>query len=200
MGRFFVAALLALGLVFQGPSAQAELAKVGKPAPRLGLRDLEGRVFALSDLAYAGPERPRRPRTAVLLDFFRTDCPPCVKKLPELVRQHDRLRSQGIRVVLVALLEPDEGEQKLRAFLKANPVPFTVVVDRYEDVAKRYIYNGNSAVLPSMVVVDSRGIVQAVGRDLGGAVAEALARVGLPVSANESLPADVRIARDQPGR
>lgn len=173
-----VVPLFMVGLACFGGPAKAETAQVGHPAPTLGLRDLDGRVFALSDLAYPGPEKTRRPRSPVLLDFFRTDCPPCVQKLPELVRQHGRLKEQGITVVLVALLEPDEGEEKLRAFLARNPVPFTVIVDRYEDVAKRYIYDGRAAVLPSMIVVDAQGVVQAVGRDLGGAVAEALQALG----------------------
>lgn len=188
--RAGIAALVALAVVAQGAPVRADLAKVGEPAPTLNARDLQDRKFELSEVAYPGAERPRRPRSAVLLDFFSTSCPPCVKKLPELVRQHDQLRRRGIRVVLVALLERDENggvdedKRRLVEFLAANPLPFTVVVDPLSHNAKSFIYDGKDAVLPSMVVVDAQGIVRAVGRDLDDrAVARALDQVGRPVSA-----------------
>ena len=62
--------------------------KIGKVAPNFSLRDREGTLVRLSDFAYRGKDRPRKPRQLVVLDFFRTDCKPCKKGLPKLVKLH----------------------------------------------------------------------------------------------------------------
>lgn len=142
--------------------ARADMVRAGQKAPRLTLRDFEGRVFNLADQAYPGTARPSRPKQPVVLDFFRTDCPPCKAKLPGLLDLHNKHAAAGLSVVLVALLEPGEGEQKLQAFLAKNPVPFLVIVDRYEDTARRWIHDGQSLALPTIVLVDRDGMVKAV--------------------------------------
>lgn len=141
--------------------ASAEDVKVGQPAPAFKLRDLDNRVFSIEDLAYPGPEKPGKPKKVVLLDFFRTDCPPCKRKLPHVIALHNRLKDQGFTAVLVALLEEAEGETKLRSYLEANPVPFVVVIDRHEYAAKRYIPVEGGLALGTMVLIDRDGIIRA---------------------------------------
>ncbi|MBM4372560.1 MAG: TlpA family protein disulfide reductase [Deltaproteobacteria bacterium] len=152
--------MLASLLLLQSLSAPASggLPGPGDPAPDFGLRDRERRLVRLSDHAYPGPERPGKPRRAVLLDFFRTDCAPCRRELPLVVAWHEAHRDET-QVFLVALLEPEDGAAKLDAFLRENPVPFPVLLDPYEVAAKLYITEGSSVTLPCIVQVSGEGTI-----------------------------------------
>lgn len=108
-------------------------------AMQLELPTLDGERFVrLSDQA----------GTPVLLNFWRSDCPPCVHEMPMLAerqRQHRQLRFIGVaveeggpartfvqreRVGLLQLLGPAQADVLLRRF--GNPhgvLPYTVVLN-----------------------------------------------------------------------
>jgi peroxiredoxin len=132
----------------------------GKRAPDFSLRDREGALFRVSDCAYAGPERPHRRKHPLLLDFFRTDCKPCRAALPKLARIHKRYKKRGLRVVLIALLEEDEGREKLEAFLKKTRIPFTVLIDAYGVAGSKYVRDGSRYTIPATFVVDRSGVLR----------------------------------------
>jgi peroxiredoxin len=157
---------LVLAAVALTPSAWAEPPSVGKEAPAFSLRDREGALISLGDFAYPAPDKPGRARKVVLLDFFRTDCAPCKKALPKLVDLHRKLAGKPLQVMLLALLEEDEGEEKLERFLKANPVPFLVLVDPYGTAAKKYIADKGGYQIPSLFMIDRGGVLR--HRWLGG--------------------------------
>ena len=96
-----------------------------------------------------------------MIDFFRTDCEPCRRELPEVIKFY-RNNSDKVHVVMVALLEQEEGERKLARFLEEKKVPFPVLVDSYETVAKKYISSGESVTLPALFYIDPAGTVKAV--------------------------------------
>jgi thiol-disulfide isomerase/thioredoxin len=113
------ALLLLVGLLSTFP-ARAELPPVGKAAPGFSLRDREGSLVSLGDLAYPPPDRPGRPRHVVVLDFFRTDCAPCKKALPKLVELHRKTAGKPLKLILMALLEDEEGEEGELHFLRLD--------------------------------------------------------------------------------
>ena len=134
--------------------------QLGKPAPVFSLRDREGALVSLGDLAYAGPERPTRPRHVVVLDFFRTDCKPCIKSLPKLVELHKKYHAKRVKVILVALLEEEEGQEKLDRFLERQGLPFLVLVDPYAAAGKKYVEKAGNVQLPSLFVIDRTGVLR----------------------------------------
>jgi peroxiredoxin len=139
----------------------------GKPAPAFSLRDRDGALVSLSDLAYAGEERRGRPRRAVVIDFFRTDCEPCKKSLPRLGELHKKLAARGLRVIMIALLEDEEGQEKLDRFLKQRPQPFLVLVDPYGAAAKKYLRSEKGGYeIPALFVIDKRGVLRLQARGL----------------------------------
>ena len=150
-------------LVALGGSAFAgsrEMLKMREQAPYFFLRDLEGAMHRLSDMAFPGKETSWRKKRKVLLDFFRTDCKPCMKELPHVIEFHNKHKGE-IQVLMVALLEEDDGRAKLDHWLRTTNPPFPVLVDAYETVAKKYIVKGESISLPSMYLIDQDGIVRA---------------------------------------
>jgi len=171
---------LTLTLTLSAAPAAAQPPEVGKPAPDFVLRDLDGAKVSLSDMAYPGPAKPGHPKKTVVLDFFRTDCAPCRKELPAVAKYAEDHRKDGVEVLLVALLEDDDGEAKLRTFLAANPVPFRVVTDPYELAAKRYVCDGSSVTLPSLFLVDREGVLRRHVKGLDSDVERALGPLDNP--------------------
>lgn len=168
-----VAAMIGLLLALATP-ATARTVSVDQPAPHLELRDLQDRLFRLSDVAYPGRERSWCPKSFVLLDFFRTDCPKCVAALPDVVRLHHSAKDRGLKVVLVAVLEPGENDEDLQEFLKKKPLPFQVVVDAHRVAAAKYTSEGDQVSVPLYVLVDPAGIVRSVGKTIDPATIERL--------------------------
>jgi peroxiredoxin len=147
--------------VLGGESAPAKpKVKVGDKAPDFSLRDLDSNLVRLSDMAYAGKEVSWKKKKKVLIDFFRTDCKPCIKELPQVLKCHQKMGDQ-VQVLMVALLESEKGREKLDAFLKKHKIPFPVLVDAYETAAKKYIVDGETLTLPSIFLIDENGVVRA---------------------------------------
>ena len=64
----------------------------------------------------------------VLLNFWATWCPPCVKEMPALNSLHNKLNpSNGLEVVGVHV---GPALATVKQFLKDNPVDFDIVIDK----------------------------------------------------------------------
>ena len=135
----------------------------GDRAPAFSLRDPEGAWFKLTDLTYRGPARARRSKHVVLLDFFSTDCKPCIKALPKLIKLHNKFKGKAVKLVLLALPEKaDTDERKLAAFLKKRSLPFLVLVDSYGKVAGKYVMRKGVVKIPALFVIDKGLVVREV--------------------------------------
>lgn len=88
----------------------------------------------------------------VLVDFWATWCPPCMREIPELSALHAELAGRGFTVLGVNR-EP-ENLPAVRRFLAEKQVPFPVGVDN-SGVADRY----RIISLPTTVLIDRQGRV-----------------------------------------
>jgi peroxiredoxin len=154
--------LITLGMsAYAGQPKPAKVkVKTGDKAPDFSLRDLKSNLIRLSDIAYPGKEVSWKKKKKVLIDFFQTDCEPCKKELPQVVAYHNKFKDK-VQVMMIALLESEDGKAKLDKFLKDNKIPFPVLIDEYESAAKKYIVDGETVTLPSIFLIDENGIVRA---------------------------------------
>jgi len=175
-----VTSLLVAPEATAGPKAKAV---VGKAAPDFFLRDIQGIMHKLSDIAFKGKDTPWKKKKKVLLDFFRTDCKPCMKELPEVVAFHKN-HKEKVQVLMIALLEEEQGREKLNQWLDKTKPPFPVLVDAYETVAKKYIVKGDTVSLPSIFLIDENGIVRAalegLSKDLESELSKSLSVADCP--------------------
>jgi len=95
----------------------------------------------------------------VLLDFWATWCAPCRVVIPKLSALHARYGAQGLSVVGVST----EDAQDVALFARRMAVPYSVGVDKHAATTRAY---GVSS-LPTLVVIDKRGVVRdvAIGYD-----------------------------------
>lgn len=92
----------------------------------------------------------------LVLNFWATWCPPCVKELPDLDRLHASQSTRGVQVVGLAV----DGPTPVRQFLARQPVRFAVGLAGLEGTdLSRHLGNANGA-LPFTVVFDRHGRVR----------------------------------------
>lgn len=124
-------------------SNQRILLHKGAVVPDFTFRDLAGQEHKLSDF------RGRY----VLLDFWGTWCPPCIRLLPELQRVHEQFRGRGL--VVLGLPSHEESPDAPRSvlakhgvtFLQAEPESVSVMVN------KQFRIN----MFPTHILIDGEG-------------------------------------------
>jgi thiol-disulfide isomerase/thioredoxin len=122
------------------------LGQSGKPAPRLELSDIEGRVLRLGD--YKGK--------VVLLNFWATWCAPCRAEMPDLVKWQREYKSRGLQII--GITYPPEELAEVREFIKSTKVNYPIALG--EEQTKAIFDKGET--LPITVVIDKKGVVREV--------------------------------------
>lgn len=115
---------------------------IGRPAPDFTLQTLDGRSFALADLA----------GTPAVLNFWATWCGPCQREMPALQTAADRYAGQ----VLITGIDQAEEAGVVQSFVDEKGVTFPILMDTDSDVGQRYNVSG----LPTTFFVDADGIIR----------------------------------------
>jgi thiol-disulfide isomerase/thioredoxin len=95
----------------------------------------------------------------VLLDFWATWCAPCRVVIPKLGALQARYGAQGLDVLGVST----EDAQDVASFAQRMDVRYAVAIDKHAQTTRSY----GVVSLPTLVVIDKRGIVRdvAIGYD-----------------------------------
>ena len=115
------------------------------PAPAIELKTLDGRPFQLEELR----------GKVVLVNFWATWCEPCVEEMPSIQKLRARLASASFEVVAINY---QEGEARIRGFLRKMPLAFPIVRDTDGDVARAW----QARIFPSSYLVDAEGRIRYV--------------------------------------
>jgi len=146
---------LAAGLCASGPSRADEAKpalKHGEPAPMFFLYDTDGKMFFLRE--HCGPAR--KPKKAIIIDFFSTSCAPCKREMPHLASLYREHRDRGLSLVIVGFQQEAEV---LRPYFKKNKfTDLPVLADIYGTTSKKYGVKS----LPRTVVLDSKCRVKGI--------------------------------------
>jgi peroxiredoxin len=143
MARFhFLVLLLLLSCAL---AAQAGLRETDEPmdAPQLELRDEGGKVHRLE--SYRG--------RVLVVNFWASWCTPCVRELPSLNRLRKAFGDQPFEILGVNVAEPPN---RLKRFLKRQPIDFPVLYDRESEAFYAWEVKG----LPTSFVIDRDGKVR----------------------------------------
>ncbi len=119
-----------------GPSA--------KSAPSFTLQDLNGKQVSLSD--FKGK--------VVILDFWATWCPPCVKEIPHFIALYEQYKDQGFAIVGISV--DREGISVVKSFARKYQVNYPILMTDGQ-VDKAY---GGIPSIPTTFVIDSAGNIR----------------------------------------
>jgi peroxiredoxin len=118
--------------------------EIGNTAPNFILKDMNGEALELSALR----------GKVVLVDFWDTWCPPCIKAMPHLQELHMETKDQDI--VIVAIAGGRKGESAVDSFVKKNGYTFTTAVG---DRSVFEAYNVSS--IPATYIIAADGKIHA---------------------------------------
>jgi thiol-disulfide isomerase/thioredoxin len=126
------------------PGEPYTLLKPGDRPPALEIRTLDGPALKWDDLK----------GNAVVLDFWATWCPPCVKSIPHLNAFVEEFAGKPVRFVSVTY----EKDETVRPFLAKHPLRTVVGLDEGCSMFRSFKAWG----IPMVVLVGPDGLVKGV--------------------------------------
>lgn len=92
----------------------------------------------------------------LVINFWATWCPPCVKEMPQLDRFHTEYGQRDWQVVGLAIDSPTP----VRQFLAKVPVSFAIGLAGLDGTHLSRTFGNDKGALPFSVVLDARGQVR----------------------------------------
>ena len=120
------------------------------PAPSITFVTIKGEKVALNDLR----------GKVVLVNFWATDCPICLKEMPQLIETHKKFQARGYETVAVAMWY--DPPNRVVSYAEKNTLPFKVAFDPVGEHGKAF---GEVTLTPTTFIIDKRGNI--VSRILG---------------------------------
>lgn len=147
--------------IAEGKIARFDL--IGKPAPRIAADDLERKRIDLAD--YSGK--------VVLVDFWATNCPPCLVEFPNLRQLHQDYQPKGFEILGISF---DESPDVVESFRVRAKLPWRMAMNETPEgrVSERY----KAKTIPALFLVDKKGNIAQIdvrGNDLRKVIEKMLA-------------------------
>ena len=120
------------------------VARRGQPLPPLRLAGLDGPDVSLPDDVAGRP---------LLVNVWASWCAPCIREMPELDRYARSQGEDGVRVLGLALDDP----QAVRAFLRRVGVDYPQTIDSPGPTDAGVRLGNPRGVLPYSILVDAQG-------------------------------------------
>ncbi|MDH5183695.1 MAG: TlpA family protein disulfide reductase [Gammaproteobacteria bacterium] len=111
-------------------------------APSVTLQTLKGQQLTLSD--WQG--KP------VILTFWATTCPGCIKEMPHLVELYEQLHDQGLEVLGIAMAY--DPPNQVATLVKARQLPYTIALDLDGKAAEAF---GKIRLTPTTFLISPEG-------------------------------------------
>lgn len=119
---------------------------IGKPRPNFTLVDLHGQTHAINEWH----------NKVIIVNFWATWCPPCVKEMPALMKLRETYQAKGLEIVGVAL----DTKDAVSAFIDPLGIDYPILLAEQEGIGLSQEYGNQLGALPYSVVIDRQGVVR----------------------------------------
>lgn len=139
------------------PAADAQI----EQRPDFTLIDLEGTPHSIRD--WDGK--------VILINFWATWCPPCVREIPAFIKLYETYQDKGFTIIGIAL----DNKQDVIDFIDPMGVEYPILLGDQKGIQLTQEYGNRLGVLPYTVVIDRNGrIVERHRNEMTYEEAEAL--------------------------
>ncbi|TCV88088.1 peroxiredoxin family protein [Sulfurirhabdus autotrophica] len=136
-----IAAIVLFAAISAGLSQQ-------KAAPSIAFTTLKGEQLTLENMR----------GKVVLVNFWATSCPGCIKEMPELKDTYQKFHAQGFETIAVAMSY--DPPNYVLTYVEKNALPFMVTLDMKGEIAQAF---GDIKLTPTSFLIDIKGnIIQQV--------------------------------------
>jgi peroxiredoxin len=132
---FSIAVLVLLAYLWFGPSGV-------QPAPDIDLKVIDGRTLDLKQMR----------GQPVLVTFWATSCPGCIKEMPHLIELYHQLHDKGLEIIAVAM--PYDRPDHVMEMAKRKQIPYPIAIDIKGEAVAAF---GNVKLTPTSFLIDPDG-------------------------------------------
>lgn len=111
-------------------------------APDVTFTTIEGKKIAMADLK----------GKMVIVNFWATDCPGCIKEMPALVQTYKNYQAQGLEIIAVAM--PYDPPAQVANYMRAKQLPFPVMHDGFSEMTEKF---GGVSLVPTSYIFNKKG-------------------------------------------
>ncbi|MDH5712244.1 MAG: redoxin family protein [Gammaproteobacteria bacterium] len=131
--------------LFNAPASKSGQVTTGTPeyAPVFSLKDLEDKVR----------ESKEWQGKVLMVNFWASWCPPCVREIPAFIKLQKDYKDKGLVIIGIAL----DNKQNIVDFTDPMDMNYPVLIAEKEGIALTKAYGNRLGVLPYTVIVDRKG-------------------------------------------
>ena len=119
---------------------------LGSKRPEFSLPDLTGESLSIK----------RWDGQVLLINFWATWCPPCLREIPTFVEVLERYRHDGFQIIGIAI----DDRQAVSEFLNELNTNYPQLIGEQDAVEISKKYGNRYGALPYSVLVDRQGIIR----------------------------------------
>jgi peroxiredoxin len=111
-------------------------------APNVTFTTIEGKTISMDSLK----------GKVVLVNFWATDCPGCIKEMPQLIETYNQYKKHGFEVIAVAMAYDPPAQ--VFNYAKQKALPFPVMHDGLAEVSEKF---GSVNLTPTAFIYNQQG-------------------------------------------
>ncbi len=118
------------------------------------------KIIAASDFELLNMDEEKRKLSdyrgkVVLLNFWATWCPPCIREMPSMERLHQQINADDFSVIAINQMEDSDQVFAFTGQLEVDPT-FEILFDSRSEVSQVYAVRG----LPTTYLIDKQGNIR----------------------------------------